>query len=315
MNTRLQRSWSILPGLLFAVLITGINLALLPRFSRLFFSNLLLAMPVAFLALAETMVLIVGEVDLSLGPALILVNAVSVVAYSDYGIDGPLFLLIGLGTGLTIGIIHGMLVSVGRANSFLTTAGTSFVWNGLALLILREPRGSVPRWFSRTFTTGLAGIPIGVWTLLIALCIWVLFDISKVAIKFYATGGALRAAFAMGLSVNRIKFYAFLLNGLFIGIAGVIITGIVGSGDPRLASMATLQAILASLIGGATFAGGSGNGAGAVFASIGLIFTRNLVTWIGIPYYLLDLAYGGLILSLIAIISFIREKIGQTYEV
>ena len=309
MNPLLRRSLQMLPGLLFAVLISGIDFALFPRFLKLFSSNLLLAMPVAFLALGETMIMVTGEVDMSLGPALILVNAVSVAAHSDYGISGPLFLIIGLATGLTIGIIHGLLVSIGRVNSFLATVGTSFVWSGLALLILGEPRGSVPSWFSKIFSTGLAGIPIGLWLLLGSFCIWMLFEFSPLAVKFYAVGSAPRSAFAMGINVNRIKFYAFLLNGLLVGIAGLTITGIIGSGDPRLGSLSTLQAILAALIGGASFAGGTGNGAGAVFAAIGLQFTRNLVAWFGIPHYLLDLTYGGIIVLLIIAISFARRMI------
>ncbi len=310
MNSLLRRNLQILPGLLFVVLISGIELALFPRFLRLFPQNLLLTMPVAFLTLGET--LITGEVDMSLGSALILVNAVSVAAYSDYGISGPLFLIIGLATGLTIGIIHGLLVSVGRVNSFLATVGTSFVWTGLALLILGKPRGSVPSWFSTIFSARLAGIPIGWWLLLSSLCIWVIFEFSPLAIKFYAAGGAPKSAFAMGINVNRIKFYAFLLSGLLVGIAGLTITGIIRSGDPRLGGLSTLQAILAALIGGASFGGGTGNGAGAVFAAIGLQFTRNLVAWFGISHYLLDLTYGGIIVLFIIAISFARRMVERS---
>lgn len=309
MSALLRRNLQMLPGLLFAVLIAGINFALFPRFLKSFPSHLLLVMPVAFLALGETIVMATGEVDLSIGAALILVNAVSVAAHSDYGISGPLFLIIGLATGLTIGIIHGLLVSLGRVNSFLATVGTSFAWSGLSLLILREPRGSVPSWFSELFSTGLAGIPIGLWLLFAALCIFVIFEFSFVAVKFYAVGSAPRSAFAMGINVDRIKFYAFLLNGLLVGLAGLTITGIIRSGDPRLGSLSTLQAILAALIGGASFAGGTGNGAGAVFASIGLQFTRNLVAWFGIPHYLLDLTYGGIIVLLIIAISLVRKTL------
>lgn len=306
-----KRVLPVLPGFLLVFMITMINAFLMPRFIKLFYSNLLVALPVALLALGETLVLIVGEVDLSLGATLMFVNAITVAAFTDYNINGPLFLLVPIITGLIVGALHGFLVSFGRVNSFLATVGTSFVWGGMALAILREPRGSVPAWFSNVFTGGLAGVPFSLWMLVFIFLAWISFDFSPLSTNFFAVGSSSRAAFSMGLNVNRVKFYAFILNGLFVGVAGLTMTGIIGSGDPRLSGFSTIQAILAALIGGASFAGGRGNGFGAALAAIGLQFVRNLVAWLGISYYFLDLAYGCIILALIAMITVVRTRIEE----
>lgn len=297
------------PGLAILIVISAVNAALMPRFVKLLPSSLLLAMPVAYLALGETIVLITGEVDLSLGSALMLVNAVTVSAHTDFGVDGFLFIFTPLAVGIFIGMIHGILICYGRLNSFLTTVGTSFVWGGLALVILGEPRGKVPVWFSEAFLGDLGGVPIGFWALILALAIWLAFYLSPFALNFYAVGGTAKAAYSLGLNVNRVKFYAFIINGFLAGLAGLIMTGIIGSGDPRLGALSTILAVLAALLGGAHFSGGRGNGFGAIMAAIGLQFARNLVAWAGITYYLLDLVYGAIIVSLIALISFFRRKV------
>jgi len=299
----------VIPGFLLLLVISTTNAILMPRFLRLLNSNLLLAAPVAFLALGETILLITGEVDLSVGSALILVNAVTVSAYTDYGIDGVMFFLVPLFTGLFIGTVQGVLVAFGRVNSFLATVGTSFAWAGMALLILREPRGAVPIWFKRIFSAGIAGIPAGVLALILAICIWIMFVASRFATNFYAVGSDPRSGFILGLRVDRVKFYAFLFNGLLVGLGGLVMTGIIGSGDPRLGTLSTILAILAALIGGARFAGGTGNGVGAIFGAIGLQFARNLVAWLGVAYYLIDLVYGSVLIFLIAIITMIRRKV------
>lgn len=299
----------IFPGLALLIVISAVNAALMPRFVRLLPSSLLLAMPVAYLALGELVVLITGEVDLSLGAALMLVNAVTVSAHTDFGIDGFLFIFTPLLVGIFIGIIHGVIICYGRLNSFLATVGTSFIWGGLALVILGEPRGKVPAWFSNVFLGDLGGMPVGFWALLLAIVIWQAFYLSPFALKFYAVGGATRSAYSLGINVDRVKFYAFVFNGFLAGLSGLIMTGIIGSGDPRLGALSTILAVLAALLGGAYFSGGRGNGLGAIMAAIGLQFARNLVAWVGITYYLLDLVYGAIIVSLIALISFIRRKV------
>ncbi|MEM3658235.1 MAG: ABC transporter permease [Candidatus Hadarchaeum sp.] len=287
-------------------LISGI---LMPRFTKLLPSSLLLAMPVAYLALGESFALISGEVDLASGSVLILVNAVAASIYTDYNITGPLFVLIPIAVGIFTGITHGILISYGRLNSFLLTVGTSFMWSGLALVILREPRGSIPVWFSNIFASNFGGIPIALWALFLACGIWLAFYYSPLSLTFYAVGSATRTAYTLGIDVKRMKLYAFILNGFVAGLAGLIMTGIVGSGDPRLGATSTLVAILAALVGGASFSGGSGNGLGAIAAAIGLQFARNLVAWVGVTYYLLDLIYGAIIVILMALISFGRSKI------
>lgn len=299
----------LLPGFSLLFVISIASAVLMPRFVRLLPSSLLLATPVAYLALGQTFVLITGEVNLASGSIMIFVNAVAASLHTDYRISGPLFLLVPLAIGVATGIIHGLLVSYGRLNSFLVTVGASFMWSGLALAILREPRGNVPYWFSNLFTSRFGGTPFVVWALILACLIWLVFYFSPASLRFYAVGSTTGAAYMLGINVYRVKFYSFVLDGFVAGLAGLIMTGIIGSGDPRLGGISTLLSVLAALVGGATFSGGTGNGIGAIAAAIALQFTRNLVAWTGVSYYLLDLVYGAVIVTFMAIISYARSKV------
>lgn len=300
--------FDIFPGISLLLVISIASAVLMPRFVRLLPSSLLLATPVAYLALGQTFLLITGEVNLASGAVLIFVNAITASIHTDYGISGPLFILIPLAGAIATGIVHGILVAYGRLNSFLATVGTSFVWGGLALAILREPRGNVPHWFSSLFMSRFGGVPFVVWILLFACLIWFAFYLSPASMRFYAVGSTTGAAYALGIDVNRVKFYAFVLDGFVGGLAGLVMTGIIGSGDPRLGGISTLLSVLAALIGGAAFSGGMGNGIGAMAAAIALQFARNLVAWAGVSYYLLDLVYGGIMVAFMAIISYVRGK-------
>lgn len=296
-----------LPGVLFFIAVLLVIVYMNPGFLNLLNSNIVSYMDLAFLAIAEIFVLSAGDVDLSAGAGLILVNVITVSAYTSLGIGSPLLLLFPLGMGLAIGIVNGLIVGYLRLNAFLATIGTSFVWSGLALIIMHTPGGSIPLWYSSLFGEGLFGIPLSLYLLVLPVVIWLLFRFLPISNYFYATGDNIQAAFATGINANRMKFYAFALNGLMIGTAGIILTGSTGSGNP-LGVALTLPAILAALIGGATFSGGTGNVIGAVGAALGLGFLKRIIYYLGVSSYSRDLVYGIIILIAIVALSYLKKK-------
>ncbi len=269
-------------------------------------SIMLLAIPLSFLALAELVVLTTGEIDMSVGAALTLANVVSVYAYLRHGVEDYRFVLIHLIIGFAIGLINGILVGLLRVNSFLGTLATSSVWSGLSLIVLNKPEGPIPQWFYRLFIDGLWGVPMSIIGILILLAVWIILRFNKILLYFYAVGSNPYASFIAGINVNLVKLFAFTLNGLFVGIAALFMTGIIASGDPRIGLPFTLSAILAAIIGGARFTGGVGDGIATICAAIGLTFMRNLIFSLGVPFYQQDLVHSGIVLALLAIIMFLR---------
>ncbi len=311
-NIKKQEFWQdyfkeALPGVLFFIAVLLVILYMNPGFLSLLNSNIVSYMDLAFLAIAEIFVLSAGDVDLSAGAGLTLVNVITVYAYTSVGVGSPLLLLFPLGMGLAIGIVNGFIVGYLRLNAFLATIGTSFVWSGLALIVMNTPGGNIPSWYTSLFGEGLLGIPISIYLILLAVVIWLLFRFLPISNYFYATGDNIQAAFATGIDANRMKFYAFMLNGLMIGIGGIIFTGSIGSGNP-LGVALTLPAILAALIGGATFSGGTGNAIGAVGGALGLGFLKRIIYYLGFSSYTRDLIFGIIILIAIVILSYLRKK-------
>jgi len=269
-------------------------------------SIILLAIPLIFLGLAEMLVFITGEVDMSVGAGLTLANVVPVYAFLYHDINDYRFVLLHIAIGLAIGIVNGIIVGLLRVNSFLATLATSSIWSGLSLAILNKPEGPIPTWYYRLFMDGLWGVPMVQIGLLGSLLIWLCFRFSKISLHFYASGSNSYAAFIAGINVNAIKFIAFTLNGLFIGLAALFMTGIIASGDPTIGLPYTLPAILAAIIGGARFTGGVGEGLATICAAIGLTFMRNLIFSLEVPFYQQDLVYSAVILGLLAVFMYLR---------
>jgi len=283
-----------------------LNVVVNPRTLMYIDSIALLAVPLIFLGLAELFVFVTGEVDMSVGAGLTLANVVAVYAHLYHGINDYRFVLLHIAVGLAIGVVNGAIVGLLRVNSFLATLATSSIWAGLSLVILSKPEGPIPTWYYRLFMDGLWGIPMVVIGLLASILIWLCFRFSKISLHFYASGSNPYAAFIAGINVNAIKFIAFTLNGLFVGLAALFMSGIIASGDPKIGLPYTLPAILAAIIGGARFTGGVGDGLATICAAIGLTFMRNLIFSLGVPFYQQDLIYSAVVLGLLAVVMYLR---------
>jgi len=298
----------LLASTIFMVGIISLNIFVNPGTLAYVGSIVLLAIPLAFLGLAETLVLITGEVDMSVGAGMALANVIPVYAYLYQGIGDYRFILLHLAVGLAIGIINGILVGLIRVNSFLGTLATSTIWTGLALMILHKPEGPIPSWYYGLFMYGFWGIPIVIFGILVFIALWFLFRLNKASIHFYASGSNPRAAFIAGIDVNKIKLLAFVIDGLLVGLAALFITGITASGDPNIGGSYTLSAILAAVMGGAKFTGGTGDGVATLFAAVGLTFTKNLIFSLGIPFYEQDIVNSFIILVLLAIVIYFKGE-------
>ncbi|MCD6536167.1 MAG: ABC transporter permease [Thaumarchaeota archaeon] len=263
--------------------------------------------PLILVSLAELIVMITGEIDMSAGAAVTLVNVSIVFLYTNYGIDGAALFFLALLVGLAIGAVNGALVAFLRLNSFLATIGTLSVFSGLALLIMGQPGGRVPEWIS-SMSQAILGIPSSLLIIVLLLVFWIVFRLSRMSSEFYGVGSNAMAAFSSGINVDKIKFYAFLMGGLAIGFSGLFITSVISSGDPLVGQPLTLPAILAALIGDASFSGGKGNTIGTISGALGLGFLRNLIFFLGIAFFHQDIFYGSIIIALLIILAYLREK-------
>jgi ribose transport system permease protein len=242
----------------------------------------------AFVAMAQTLVVITAGIDLSVGMIFVLTNCLA----SGIVVGSPLTTALGiigvLAAGLACGAINGLIVIFGRLQPIVTTIATGAIYFGIALWMRPQPGGSDA--FNADLADALTGkLPGGVPTSLVALLavvllIWVPYRRSAVGRDAYAVGSAEAAAYMSGVSIRRAKFVAYTLAGLLAAIGGLFLTFITDSGEASVASGGnyTLFAIASVVLGGVSLFGGVGSAVGAIFGAfifrtIGdLLFVFNL---------------------------------------
>jgi len=224
----------------------------------------------ALVAMAQTLPVLIGGLDLSVGSVFVLTNCLA----SNIVVGGPLMTALGvvgvLAVGLVCGVINGVIVVYGRLQPIIVTLATGAVYFGLALALRPEPGGSVNFELADLMTRSFYGVPSSVILLVAAVVlIWIPYRRSVLGRAAYAIGSSEQAAFMSGVPVARAKILAFALAGLLSAIAGLLLTFVTYSGAAKAALGAdyTLNSIGAVVIGGTSLFGGSGSAIGSIFGA------------------------------------------------
>jgi inositol transport system permease protein len=211
------------------------------------------------LAVGVTFVLLTAGVDLSLGSVVALSGVVcAMFAHpGQYPVIVPI--LLGIATGGACGLFNGLLVTRGGVAPFIVTLGMMTAARGLAL-ILSEGKPVANMSSTLTDLAGdVAGIPIAVIGFtVVALAASLFLKHFRLGRHIYAVGGNENAARVAGISVTRVKLFAYTLCGLLTGLAGVVLAARITTGQPNAGMAYELDAIAAVVIGGTSLAGGVG---------------------------------------------------------
>jgi ribose transport system ATP-binding protein len=229
------------------------------------------ALPLAFAAAAQAVVVISGGLDLSIGSVMAVANVLAASTMRDATFAQSLLLAIAvLIVGALVGAVNGLMVIVSRVPDVIVTLTTGFIWGGVALLILEKPGGGAPPEFLNlgTGTLGTEWLSNSLILLVVALAaIWIPVRISKSGLRIYATGSDEIAAFRSGVNVKLARLSAYVLSGLFSAIGGLGLTMTTGIGSPRAGVLYTLSGLAAVVIGGVSLTGGRGGIVGPVIAA------------------------------------------------
>src|SRR5689334_10113975 len=225
----------------------------------------------AFVAMAQTLVVITAGIDLSVGMIFILTNCLaSWLVVGDAG-ETTLGVIAVLGSGLACGILNGLIVIYGRLQPIVATIATGAAYFGFALLLRPYPGGSVNEELADALTTKLFGvIPASLVALAaVVLVVWVPFSRSVLGRAAYASGSSEPAAYMSGMPIRRAKFLAYALAGLLASIGGLFLTFFTYTGEAAYASgnAYTLFSIAAVVLGGVSLFGGKGSVIGAIFGA------------------------------------------------
>jgi len=264
-----------------------------------------LAAPLIGAALASAPVILAGRggIDISVGPLMGFVNAIVIQAlFLSSGIGSPFILIpAALAIGAAIGAINGFMATVIRIQPIVATLGTYLILTGVTLVILPAPVGPAPDWL-KTLSGTYSIVPL----LAIAVAWWAIRRLPYYDLLM-AIGSDDRAAYTAGVDVTRVRFVAYVITGVFAGIAGLMLTALIGSADPNIGQTYTLIAVAAVALGGVSLAGGRGGLTGAAIGAIDIFLLQSVLTSFNVSTYVLQIAYGA-ILVVAVILTAVQER-------
>ncbi|MBZ9670300.1 ABC transporter permease [Mesorhizobium sp. B2-1-8] len=226
----------------------------------------------AFVAMAQTLVVITSGIDLSVGMIFLLTNCLASWLVVGTPMQTTLGVVAVLVAGLLCGAINGAIVIYGRLQPIVATIATGAVYYGIGLLLRPFPGGSVNEDLADAMTGRLFDlVPASLVVLLaVVLLIWVPFSRSVLGRAAYAAGSSETAAYMSGVPIRRGKFSAYTLAGLLAAIGGLFLTFFTYTGEAAYASgnAYTLFSIAAVVLGGVSLFGGKGSAIGAIFGAL-----------------------------------------------
>ncbi|MBL8790109.1 MAG: ABC transporter permease [Rhizobiales bacterium] len=226
----------------------------------------------AFVAMAQSLVIITAGIDLSVGMILVLANCLASWIVVGTAIETTFGIIAVLASGAFCGAVNGLIVIFGRLQPIVTTIATGAMFYGLALFLRPFPGGSVNETVADFMTSKALGFfPMSFVALAaVVLMVWVPYSRSVIGRAAYAAGSSEHAAYMSGMPVKMAKFTAYVLSGLLSAIGGLYLTFFSYTGEAAYASgnTYTLFSIAAVVLGGVSLMGGRGSAVGAIFGAL-----------------------------------------------
>jgi ribose transport system permease protein len=230
------------------------------------------AVLLAFVAVAQALVVITAGIDLSVGMIFTLANCLASWIVVGTPLQAGLGALAVLAVGALCGAINGALVIWGRLQPIVATIATGAIYYGFALALRPFPGGGVYEPLADALTGKVFGlIPASLISLAVLMVlVWVPYRRSETGRAAYAAGSAPQAAYMSGVPVARAKFLAYTLAGFMAGCGGLYLTFFTYTGEANYANgnVYTLYSIAAVVLGGISLFGGRGSAIGAIFGAL-----------------------------------------------
>ncbi len=251
-----------------------------------------------------TMLIITGEIDISVG-ANIGITACVMAMLMNASLPGGYFipLLVGVAVAVLNSFMVGITSIAFKAPSFITSLAFISVFKGIALALTRGSMQTIYGKFETLGLTRLGGVlPLSFLLGLGAyFLVFFILNFAKFGRRIYSVGSNPNAAYLSGISVNKTKIITFILNGLFLGFAAMILLSKIGAAQPSTASGIELKAIGAVVIGGTPLSGGKGRIIGTFFGVLLMGIISNSLNMLRVNPYYQEVTFGVLIIASLAL--------------
>ncbi|GHU63425.1 sugar ABC transporter permease [Clostridia bacterium] len=263
-------------------------------------------------AIGQTMCILTGGFDLSVGGVAAISGVVAGVMCSPKMLDLPFVVgfPIAIAVALAVGMTNGFLITKVKINPFITTMAMNFILGGAVILITKQPITINKPDFKFLGATTFGDIKFPLPIIILVGLYLLFFFILKYTVfgrKLYCTGGNSEAAKVAGISVEKTIFFTYTFSSLLAGFAGIMLASRIATANPGIGSSYALESIAATVLGGTALSGGEGNIWGAFLGVFVTGLLSNGLIMIGAPQAWRDIATG-LVLILAIILQLSSKK-------
>ncbi|MGJ8530256.1 ABC transporter permease [Maritalea sp.] len=252
-----------------------------------------------------TIIIILGGIDVSVG-GILAVSAVMIGRAYQYGMPDIIVIPIGLLTGAALGYGNGLLIAKTRVPPIVATLGSMYIFTATLFIVIGGVWISgLPNSLSFLVLGSFAGIPSGVFVIAVVYGgSWTILRRTPWGQRVVAIGCDEKSAQLAGISVERTKIQAYALLGLFAGVAALLYVARLRNVEVNIGTNIALEAIAATILGGANIRGGVGSLLGALLGVIFIKITQNGLVLIGVSSLWETVVIGGLLIAVLAIDAF-----------
>ena len=268
---------------------------------------------IGMIGIAQSLLLLVGELDLSVGKIATLCGILSGMLMIYAKINPWLALVCGLIFGIIFGLLNGLIITKLRLNSMVATIGMQGVYGGINLVLTKgKAITGIPEQiqFLGKGSLGIVPMPF-IFCIIVLLLVLFLVKKTKTGRYIYAIGNSREAATILGIKVDKIRVFIYVAVGLISSLAGLLYVCRLGSAQSTLGESWPMNSIAASVIGGVSLNGGIGNPAGALIGAAIISIISNMIVLFGVNAYWQQAVSGIVVvlaISFSSIMEIIRER-------
>ena len=266
---------------------------------------------VAMLALAATLPMMAGRIDLTVGFGIVMWHILVLSLQVKYGFPWPLAILATMMCAALVGFCNGLLVEVAQVDAFVATLGTGTILYALALWHTegRQIIGTLPPAFLAINTTSVAGIPIpAVYVVVLAVVLWIITERLPIGRYIYAIGANEKAAALNGIPVRRYVIGVFVSSGILAGLAGCVLGAKLRIGQANVGLDFLLPALVGAFLGSTTIKPGRVNVWGTIFGILILAVGISGIQLLGGAFFVEPLFNGVTLVVAIALAAFAQRR-------
>lgn len=301
-----------LSGITFALILISTLASIFSEHFRTEYNLIIIIRTLAFVgivAIGQSLMLILGELDLSIGAISGLCGVIGGILMVDVGLNPFLSFGLALVLGMVCGLINGLFVTKIRLNSLVVTLGMAGVYKGINLVITKgKAIINIPQEIHFLGKKEVWIFPVPFLILLIILVIITFVTSMTMFGRYmYAIGNNIEAASILGIRVTRIRIVCFVIAGFLGALAGMLMVARLGSSQPSIGEIWVMPSIAAPVIGGVHTTGGVGSPVGAVIGAAVIGVIENIIVLFGVSPYWQNVVSGAIVVAAISLDSLSRR--------